>query len=153
MRLYVVIEDTEVLFLQSGDGPVQRVVHAHRHEHKVGIDSQSGRARRLFLFFGHRLPARLDQDLPQDHLCGHETILRVAVFPFGSRLRLRKTQSSLCRKETKPGIIAKRRDGVSDPDAPTWIEVKNRQYSQAVGRHERFERRVDRTRRPPRAAA
>lgn len=28
----------------------------------------------------------------------------------------------------------------NDPDAPTWIKVKNRQYSQAVGRHERFEK-------------
>jgi hypothetical protein len=36
--------------------------------------------------------------------------------------------------------VAKRRDGVYDPDAPTWVKIKNRQYSQAVGRHERFER-------------
>jgi HJR/Mrr/RecB family endonuclease len=35
--------------------------------------------------------------------------------------------------------VAKRRDGVYDPDAPTWVKIKNRNYSQAVGRHERFE--------------
>lgn len=35
--------------------------------------------------------------------------------------------------------MAKRADSTYDPDAPTWVKIKNRQYSQAVGRHERFE--------------
>lgn len=45
----------------------------------------------------------------------------------------------VCRQDME-GIVAKRRDGLYDPDAPTWVKIKNRQYSQAVGRHERFER-------------
>lgn len=36
------------------------------------------------------------------------------------------------------GIVAKRRDGVYDPNAPTWVKIKNRNYSQAVARQERF---------------
>ncbi len=37
--------------------------------------------------------------------------------------------------------MAKRRHGPYDPDAPTWVKIKNRQYSQAIERHERFERK------------
>lgn len=37
-------------------------------------------------------------------------------------------------------VVAKRKDGVYDPNTPTWVKIKNRQYSQAVNRHERFER-------------
>lgn len=44
------------------------------------------------------------------------------------------------RRRDMEGIVAKRKDGVYDPEAPTWIKIKNRQYSQAVGCHERFER-------------
>lgn len=45
----------------------------------------------------------------------------------------------VCRQDLE-GIVAKRRDGLYDPDAPTWIKIKNPAYSQAVGRHERFGR-------------
>jgi ATP-dependent DNA ligase len=45
----------------------------------------------------------------------------------------------VCRQDLE-GIVAKRRDGVYDPEAPTWAKIKNRAYSQAVGRRERFER-------------
>jgi ATP-dependent DNA ligase len=38
------------------------------------------------------------------------------------------------------GIVAKRMDGVYDPEAPTWVKIKNRHYTQAIGRHERFEK-------------
>ena len=34
--------------------------------------------------------------------------------------------------------MATRGDGVYDPEAPTWAKITNRQYSHAVGRHERF---------------
>jgi ATP-dependent DNA ligase len=36
----------------------------------------------------------------------------------------------VCRQDLE-GIVAKRRDGVYDPDAPTWIKIKNPEYSQA----------------------
>jgi len=39
------------------------------------------------------------------------------------------------------GIVAKRRDGMYNPDAPTRVKIKNPDYSQAAGRHEPFDRR------------
>lgn len=45
----------------------------------------------------------------------------------------------VCRQDLE-GIVAKRRDGVYDPEAPTWVKIKNRNYSQATGRHEFFAR-------------
>lgn len=38
----------------------------------------------------------------------------------------------VCRQDLE-GIVAKRRNGVYDADAPTGVKIKNRQYSQAVG--------------------
>jgi bifunctional non-homologous end joining protein LigD len=40
------------------------------------------------------------------------------------------------------GIVAKHRGGhyTSDPEASTWFKVRNRSYSQWLGRHEAFER-------------
>ncbi|HZT29453.1 MAG TPA: RNA ligase family protein [Bryobacteraceae bacterium] len=46
----------------------------------------------------------------------------------------------ICRQDLE-GIVAKQRDGVYDPKAPTWIKIKNPDYSQAAGRHEFFDRR------------
>ncbi len=39
------------------------------------------------------------------------------------------------------GIVAKRRDGLYTPEETSWVKIKNRAYSQAVGRHELFEKR------------
>jgi len=38
------------------------------------------------------------------------------------------------------GIVAKRLDGIYDPDATTWVKVLNREYTQRE-RHQLFERR------------
>jgi ATP-dependent DNA ligase len=38
------------------------------------------------------------------------------------------------------GIVAKRKDGVYTSEPGTWLKIKNPNYSQAVGRHERFEK-------------
>ncbi len=46
---------------------------------------------------------------------------------------------AVCEQDLE-GIVAKRMDGAYDPDAPTWAKIKNRDYTQAVDRHERFER-------------
>jgi bifunctional non-homologous end joining protein LigD len=46
---------------------------------------------------------------------------------------------AVCEQDLE-GIVAKRADAPYDPDAPTWVKIKNRMYSQAVGRHERFDR-------------
>ena len=45
--------------------------------------------------------------------------------------------NEVCRQDIE-GLVAKKRDGVYDPDAPTLIKIKNRHYSQAVGRNEHF---------------
>jgi hypothetical protein len=38
-------------------------------------------------------------------------------------------------------IVAKQASARYTPDATTWVKIKNRQYSQAVGRHDFFDRR------------
>ena len=40
------------------------------------------------------------------------------------------------------GIVAKLADGRYDPDDTTWVKIKNKAYSQAVGRAEFFDRRL-----------
>ncbi len=47
----------------------------------------------------------------------------------------------VCRLDLE-GIVAKRRDGIYDANATTWVKVKNRNYSEARDRHELFEGRV-----------
>lgn len=47
---------------------------------------------------------------------------------------------SVCKQDLE-GIVAKLASGVYNPDATTWVKIKNRAYSQAVGRHEFFEQR------------
>ena len=38
----------------------------------------------------------------------------------------------VCRLDLE-GIVAKRRDAPYDPDAPTWVKIKNRQYPRRSG--------------------
>ena len=40
------------------------------------------------------------------------------------------------------GLVAKRKDGLYTPEWPTWVKIKNRKYSQAMGRHELFAKRA-----------
>ena len=51
----------------------------------------------------------------------------------------------ICERDME-GIVAKQADASYTPDATTWVKIKNRHYSQAVGRHDFFDRR---RRRPP----
>jgi ATP-dependent DNA ligase len=39
------------------------------------------------------------------------------------------------------GVVAKQANGRYTPEATTWIKIKNRAYSQAVGREDFFDRR------------
>jgi ATP-dependent DNA ligase len=46
-----------------------------------------------------------------------------------------------CREDLE-GIVAKWRDGLYDPNrVSSWIKIKNRTYSQIIGRNELFEKR------------
>ncbi len=47
---------------------------------------------------------------------------------------------TVCERDLE-GIVAKRRDGIYDAKATTWLKVKNASYSQARDRHELFEPR------------
>ena len=38
------------------------------------------------------------------------------------------------------GIVAKHKHAPYDPERPTWVKIRNRYYSQTVGREELFER-------------
>jgi len=38
------------------------------------------------------------------------------------------------------GIVAKQAAASYTPDATTWVKIKNKHYSQAVGRHDLFDR-------------
>ena len=39
------------------------------------------------------------------------------------------------------GVVAKLASGRYDPDATSWVKIKNRGYSQAEGRHDFFDAR------------
>jgi bifunctional non-homologous end joining protein LigD len=86
------------------------------------------------------------RDLRRIPLVERKRILRRLVPPQPSRLlyvdhieaRGVDLFREVCQLDLE-GIVAKRRDGMYDPDAPTWVKIKNRSYSQAVGRHEHFQ--------------
>ena len=40
------------------------------------------------------------------------------------------------------GLVAKHKNGLYTPERPKWVKIKNRNYSQAVGRHELFAKRA-----------
>ena len=71
------------------------------------------------------LPRRSGQVLYLDHVAGRGIDLFRAV----------------CEMDLE-GIVAKRKDGIYDPDATMWVKVKNASYSQARDRWELFERRA-----------
>jgi ATP-dependent DNA ligase len=39
------------------------------------------------------------------------------------------------------GVVAKQASARYTPEATTWVKIKNRRYSQAVGREDFFDRR------------
>src|ERR1051325_10168014 len=45
---------------------------------------------------------------------------------------------AVCEQDVE-GIVAKLASGRYDPNATTWVKIKNRAYSQAEGRHEFFD--------------
>ena len=46
----------------------------------------------------------------------------------------------ICEQDME-GVVAKQATGRYTPDATSWVKIKNRQYSQAVGRADFFNRR------------
>jgi bifunctional non-homologous end joining protein LigD len=46
----------------------------------------------------------------------------------------------ICRRDLE-GIVAKRRRGIYKNNGTGWLKIKNPKYSQAVGRHDLFERK------------
>ena len=49
----------------------------------------------------------------------------------------------ICDRDME-GIVAKQASAHYTPEATTWVKIKNRQYSQAVGREDFFNRRKGR---------
>jgi ATP-dependent DNA ligase len=47
----------------------------------------------------------------------------------------------ICEQDME-GIVAKQASASYSPDATTWVKIKNKRYSQAVGRHDFFDRRA-----------
>jgi hypothetical protein len=62
----------------------------------------------------------------------------------GSLRRARNTGTDLfrviCEADTE-GIVAKQASARYTPEATTWVKIKNRQYSQAIGREDFFNHR------------
>jgi len=52
---------------------------------------------------------------------------------------------AICRNDLE-GVVAERCDARYTPDEPTWVKIKNRDYGQAEGRRELFEKRRPATR-------
>jgi ATP-dependent DNA ligase len=49
----------------------------------------------------------------------------------------------ICEQDME-GVVAKQASARYTPEATTWVKIKNRQYSQAVGREDFFDRRKGR---------
>jgi bifunctional non-homologous end joining protein LigD len=47
---------------------------------------------------------------------------------------------AICEQDME-GIVAKQASASYTPDATTWVKIKNKRYSQAVGRHDFFDQR------------
>jgi bifunctional non-homologous end joining protein LigD len=89
-------------------------------------------------------------------LCGlpllkRKRILRAIVPASGSRLLYVEHHENAgvelfraaCAADLE-GLVAKSKDGLYNPEASTWVKIKNRDYSQAVGRHDLFTKRAGR---------
>ena len=63
------------------------------------------------------------------------TILFVDHFASGTELF-----RAICDRDME-GVVAKQASAAYTPEATTWVKIKNRQYSQAVGRQDFFDRR------------
>jgi ATP-dependent DNA ligase len=50
----------------------------------------------------------------------------------------------ICERDME-GIVAKQAKAAYTPEATTWVKIKNRAYSHAVGREEFFDRRKRRS--------
>jgi ATP-dependent DNA ligase len=46
----------------------------------------------------------------------------------------------ICERDME-GVVAKQASARYTPDATTWVKIKNRAYSQAIGREDFFDRR------------
>ena len=46
----------------------------------------------------------------------------------------------ICDRDME-GVVAKQASATYTPEATTWVKIKNRQYSQAVGHEDLFDRR------------
>jgi ATP-dependent DNA ligase len=46
----------------------------------------------------------------------------------------------ICERDME-GIVAKQASAKYTPEATTWVKIKNREYSQAVGREDFFDHR------------
>jgi hypothetical protein len=46
----------------------------------------------------------------------------------------------ICERDME-GVVAKQASASYTPEATTWVKIKNREYSQAVGREDFFDRR------------
>jgi ATP-dependent DNA ligase len=54
-----------------------------------------------------------------------------------STSRLVQTCSVICERDME-GIVAEQAGARYTPEATTWVKIKNREYSQAVGREDFF---------------
>jgi ATP-dependent DNA ligase len=64
-----------------------------------------------------------------------QSILYVGHFKSGTDLF-----RVICERDME-GIVAKQANSRYTPEATTWVKIKNRAYSQAVGREDFFDRR------------
>ena len=107
------------------------------------------RRRGPFAFVAFDVLAANGKDVRRLELVDRKKILK-AIAPKGSTSILsvqhvsgrgRELFAAVCAKDLE-GIVAKRKRGLYDPNAPgsAWVKIKNPSYSQAEGRHELFER-------------
>jgi bifunctional non-homologous end joining protein LigD len=105
------------------------------------------RRRGPFCFFTFDLLWLDGRDLRDLPLSERKTLLRkLPPRPSQSVLYLKHFASGrdlfrvICERDME-GIVAIQTSAGYTPDATTWVKIKNRQYSQAIGREDFFDRR------------
>ena len=125
----------------------QVVRRAIRRSVRAKTDTDLMRRRGPFCFFAFDLLWLDGSDLRERPLAERKTLLR-ELLPCPSRaiLYVEHVASGtdlfrlICERDME-GVVAKQASASYTPEATTWVKIKNRAYSQAIGREDFFDRR------------
>jgi bifunctional non-homologous end joining protein LigD len=123
------------------------IVHPGPDGRPLFYELVRSRGRGPFAFYAFDLLWLDGSDLRQQPLLERKRALRKLVPLSPQAVRYvehvasgTKLFNAICELDME-GIVAKQAAGLYTPEATTWVKIKNRAYSQAVGRSDFFDRR------------